>query len=174
MKSSVETSPTPVPPNGDNPGTATGDSVGRAPEAEPHEVRWRIDSKPSSDDRGGHKARFVPYITMERCADLLDDWVGPEFWWPNFDDVGKGVMWCSITIEFGHRRITKTDVGTGTDEMSAVSKAFVRCATRQWGIGRNVRHLPTVVAPCRVYTPRPEADWCREPAHGAGDPAVAS
>lgn len=118
----------------------------------PAHVRWRVDSDPRTD-QGQIVARFVAYITQERLADMLDAWVGVENWWPEYEQDGPA-MWCRITVRnpVTGELVTKPDVGDMGDSFkSAVSDAFKRCATRAWGVGREVRHIPSLWAPCRAY-----------------------
>lgn len=122
------------------------------PKLPPLKVRWRADSAPKVDDRGNTSARFVPYITQETCADLLDEWVGPFSWHAEFRPDGKS-MWCDIVIVNPDGvHVRKTDVGDCVDLKSGTSDSFKRCATRQWGVGREVKSLPNIWAPCRTYT----------------------
>ncbi len=132
-------------------------SLGLPPPLNLQHVRWRVDSKPACRD-GQYTARFVPYVTMERLAGLLDVWVGPARWWAEFEPSGT-VMWCRITILTGAGdAVTKIDAGDldGTNVKAAVSDSFKRCASRMWGVGREVRSIPTLWAPCRTYESRGE------------------
>lgn len=128
--------------------------LGTRPELNPAHVKWRVDSEPS-EDGNAHKARFVPWLPQERLADMLDEWVGPENWTDTYEPDGR-FIWCNITVMLptGHQ-VTKTDVGDmGESLKNATTDAFKRCATRKWGVGREVRHVPTLWAPCRTYVRR--------------------
>lgn len=127
------------------------EALGPMPDLNPTHIRWKVDSAPSTRD-DETSARFVAYVTMERLAGLLDDWVGPERWHATFDPVGSHV-WCHITVTTSTgQAITKTDVGDFDKSMkAAVSDSFKRCASRMWGAGREVRSLPYLWAPCRTY-----------------------
>ena len=122
------------------------------PMLSPAEVKWRVDSEPRQDGNEW-KARYVAWLPMETLADMLDEWVGPERWWATYEPDGSS-MWCQITVvaETG-QAVTKADVGdiVGGDLKAATSDSFKRCATRMWGIGREVRQVPTLWAPCRTY-----------------------
>jgi len=130
----------------------SGSILPKRPDLTPAHVKWRVDSKPRQDGR--HTiARFVAWLSQERLADMLDVWVGPENWFDTYTLDGK-FIWCTITITTPDgRNVQKVDVGdTGQSLKNATTDAFKRCATRKWGLGREVRHIPTLWAPCRTYT----------------------
>ncbi|MEM9521591.1 MAG: hypothetical protein AAGA37_19940 [Actinomycetota bacterium] len=124
------------------------------PEIDWTQLKWRVDSKPreASDSSSGYIARFVAWLPAERLADMLDAWVGPENWWSVYEPAGKE-MWCTISIQTPDGRVVhKVDVGDiGDSSKFGTTDSFKRCATRMWGIGREVRSIPTLWAPCRTY-----------------------
>ena len=126
--------------------TLTGQQIDAPPDVPLADVKWRVDSEPSS--RG--TARFIPYLNAEIVAGLLDSWVGPGCWSDAYEPApGKG-LWCHLSIKVGDEWVTKTDIGVPSNmeaEKGQVSDAFKRAASLKWGVGRNVYRLPNVWAP---------------------------
>ncbi len=120
------------------------------------EVEWRVDGKPSTKD-GKTTCRFVPYIDALWVSQALDEWIGTENWQDDYEVVrlgDKDAMLCRLSLKFGPEWVCKTDVGAVSNfegQKGAVTDAFKRCASRKWGVGRNVYDLPTLWAPCRTY-----------------------
>jgi hypothetical protein len=132
-----------------------------APEIRFEDISWRVDSKPTQDQR----ARFISYIDARTAAKYLDEWVGPDGWEERYEEAtlrGIPVLWCHLTIHFPRRSITRSDLATfsegrggDAETKTAVgikgwtSGAFKRAATK-YGIGRIAYELPEVWAPVRV------------------------
>lgn len=116
------------------------------------DVKWRVDGKPND---AKNSVRYVPYMDATTVAALLDEWVGPCNWRDEYESApGKG-LYCHLSVRDpdGGDWVTKTDIGVPSNfegEKGEVSDAFKRVATIKWGVGRNVYHLPTMWAACRV------------------------
>lgn len=122
--------------------------------ATPQHVRWYPEGAPVVHGDTA-RSRFVPYLTEEALADMLDGWVGP-FNWSVAYRVDRGAVWADVTITDPDdgRAVTKTDCADTKSSSSSIeaasTRAFQRTLQRKWGIGREVRHLPVIVAPCRL------------------------
>lgn len=131
--------------------------MGAAPSVPLAEVEWRVDGKPTTKD-GQTSCRFVPYLDALWVSQALDEWAGAENWQDDYEVVsigGKDAMLCRLSVKLGGEWVRKTDAGVASNfegQKGAVTDAFKRCASRKWGVGRNVYDLPTLWAPCRTYT----------------------
>lgn len=121
------------------------------------EVEWRVDGKPSTKD-GQTSCRFVPYLDALWVSQALDEWLGHACWSDEYEVVtigGKDAVLCRIGVCVGEGQwVTRTDIGVPSNfegQKGAVTDAFKRCASRKWGVGRNVYDLPTLWAPCRTF-----------------------
>jgi len=126
------------------------------------EVEWRADSEPYQRG-GGLQARWVPHLTYAICAELMDQWVGPNNW--RIDGYkpsswADGGLVCQVSVRFAGDdewvpRQGAGDVPGGQHSVKgAETDAFKRCVGRSWGCGRNVYKLPTLYAPCGSYQAR--------------------
>lgn len=86
--------------------------------------------------------RDMSYITARTAMNRLDEVVGPENWWDEYDADDKSVV-CKLSVRLPDgTTITKWDVGghagmqdEGDDEKSGWSDAFKRAAVK-FGVGR--------------------------------------
>jgi hypothetical protein len=98
---------------------------------EPEEVRIR--------PQGG---RNLQYVTARTVMNRLDDVLGPENWWDEYQPLEHSVI-CRLTVKLPDgSTLTKSDAGgyagmpdSGDDEKSGFSDAFKRAAVK-FGIGR--------------------------------------
>jgi len=98
---------------------------------EPHEVKIR--------PQGG---RQLKYVTARTVMNRLDEAIGPENWWDEYEQSERSVV-CKLTLRLPDGQIlTKYDVGghagmqdEGDDEKSGFSDAFKRAAAK-FGVGR--------------------------------------
>ncbi len=98
---------------------------------EPHEVKIR--------PQGG---RQLKYVTARTIMNRLDETIGPENWWDEYEQGERSVV-CKLTLRLPDGRLlTKMDVGghagmqdEGDDEKSGFSDAFKRAAAK-FGAGR--------------------------------------
>jgi len=89
--------------------------------------------------QGGKK---LSYITARTAMNRLDDVLGPENWWDDYQSLENCVV-CRLSIRLPDGSIiTKVDAGgcagmqdTGDDEKSGFSDAFKRAAVK-FGVGR--------------------------------------
>ncbi len=124
------------------------------PFAPPTKILWRI-GEPVPGNRGeGHNAPLVAYLTADQCADLLDRWVGPFQWTVAYKPQPEiNALWCGVTVHHPDQPhpLTKWDCGEIGDSIKAASAdAFKRCVMRAWGLGRDIRMLPSMWAPVGV------------------------
>lgn len=128
----------------------------KAPDARLEDVEWRADSDAYERNKK-YTCRWVPHLTYTICADLLDEWVGPNNWRIDGYGIsewnGQGIS-CTVSVRFedGGEWISRTgygDMASGIHQTKgSESDAFKRCVGRAWGCGRNVYDLPTLYAPC--------------------------
>jgi hypothetical protein len=86
--------------------------------------------------------RQLQYITARTVMNRLDDVLGPENWWDEYQPLEHSVI-CRLTIRLPDgATLTKSDAGgyagmpdSGDDEKSGFSDAFKRAAVK-FGIGR--------------------------------------
>lgn len=98
---------------------------------EPHEVKIR--------PQGG---RQLKYVTARTVMNRLDEAIGPENWWDEYEQSERSVV-CKLTLRLPDGQVlTKYDVGghagmqdEGDDEKSGFSDAFKRAAAK-FGVGR--------------------------------------
>jgi hypothetical protein len=90
-------------------------------------------------DRGGRRIR---YVTARTIMNILDDVVGPENWWDEYEPIRGGII-CRLSVRFpGGNVVTKCDVGgnqgvadPGDDDKSGYSDSLKRAACK-FGIAR--------------------------------------
>ena len=109
---------------------------------EPHEVKW----KPQAVRDG--RALAVAYVDARVVMDRLDDVFGPGGWQDEYSIIDKESTACRLSVKFGDEWITKTDVGSQSEQpdegdrrKAAFSDALKRAAVK-FGIGRYLYRLP--------------------------------
>ncbi len=111
------------------------------------------------------KGRSMQYVTARTIMNRLDDVVGCECWWDEYEPHENSVL-CKLTIGLPDGRVlTKQDAGgyagmadQGDDEKSGYSDAFKRAAVK-FGIGRYLYRdgVPAFVRErCQVPEPNPD------------------
>lgn len=90
----------------------------------------------------------MAYIDARLIQDRLDDVLGVENWQDRYDFLPDGSVVCRLRLNLGGRWITKTDVGSPSEQpdsgdrvKAAVSDALKRAAVK-FGIGRYLYRLP--------------------------------
>jgi len=86
----------------------------------------------------------LSYVTARTVMNRLDEVVGPENWWDDYEQNEESVV-CRLTLRLPDgTTVTKCDAGghagmadTGDDEKSAYSDAFKRAAVK-FGVGRHL------------------------------------
>lgn len=129
----------------------------------------------------GNRAMACAYIDARDVQNRLDEAVGPENWWADYQILGKGEMViCRLTLLVGGRAVTKTDVGgesdqpDGGDRLKAAFSDSLKRAAVQWGVGRYLYYLPSVwcdfdPAAKQITRPPQLPDWAL-PARGGSTP----
>lgn len=113
----------------------------------PFEVR-EVKFKPQSVK--GNRALAMAYIDCRVVQDRLDDVVGVENWQDSYEIVPDGSVVCWLAIKVGGEWITKTDVGSpseqpdGGDRLKAAFSDALKRAAVKFGIGRYLYRLPAV------------------------------
>jgi hypothetical protein len=134
---------------------------------EAHEVKVRSQS-----------GRQLHYITARTAMNRLDDVLGPEHWWDEYEPSEKSVL-CRLTIRLPDgTTLTKCDAGgyagmadSGDDDKSGYSDSFKRAAVK-FGIARYLYRdgVPHFVQE-RVSVPPPaEVNGHAEPARPRDEP----
>ncbi|MBA4187738.1 MAG: hypothetical protein C0467_06935 [Planctomycetaceae bacterium] len=95
-----------------------------------------------------NRALAMGYIDARLIQDRLDDVLGVENWQDKYDFLPDGSVVCRLRLKLGGRWITKTDVGSPSEQpdsgdrvKAAVSDALKRAAVK-FGIGRYLYRLP--------------------------------
>lgn len=90
----------------------------------------------------------MAFIDARLIQDRLDETVGVENWQDRYDFLPDGSVVCRLRLKLGGRWITKTDVGSPSEQpdsgdrvKAAVSDALKRAAVK-FGIGRYLYRLP--------------------------------
>jgi hypothetical protein len=90
----------------------------------------------------------MAYIDARLIQDRLDDVLGAENWEDAYKLLPDGSVMCRLRVKLGDRWITKTDVGSPSEQpdsgdrlKAAVSDALKRAAVK-YGIGRYLYRLP--------------------------------
>lgn len=111
----------------------------------PFEVR-EIKFKPKMVKN--NRALAMAYIDARLIQDRLDQVLGVENWQDNYDLLPDGSVICRLKLKLGNRWITKTDVGSPSEQpdsgdrlKAAFSDALKRAAVK-FGIGRYLYRLP--------------------------------
>jgi len=95
-----------------------------------------------------NRALAMAYIDARLIQDRLDGVLGVENWQDNYEILADGSVICRLKLKFGNRWITKTDVGSPSEQpdsgdrlKAAFSDALKRAAVK-FGIGRYLYRLP--------------------------------
>ena len=106
----------------------------------PEKVHWRIGSK----TKDGSKARLLAYLNARDVMERLDEVVGPDGWYDEYDETPKRLL-CTIYLKIGDAPsgpygnwVGKCDGAGDTNmegEKGGISDAFKRAAVK-WSIGR--------------------------------------
>jgi hypothetical protein len=95
-----------------------------------------------------NRALAMAYIDARLIQDRLDDVLGVENWQDKYDIQPDGSVVCRLRLKLGGRWITKTDVGSPSEQpdlgdrlKAAFSDALKRAAVK-FGIGRYLYRLP--------------------------------
>ncbi len=95
-----------------------------------------------------NRALVMAYIDARLIQDRLDEVLGLENWQDRYDFLPDGSVVCHLRVRLGDRWVTKTDVGSPSDQSdsgdrvkAAVSDALKRAAVK-FGIGRYLYRLP--------------------------------
>jgi hypothetical protein len=109
---------------------------------EPKEVKFKPQMVKNN------RALAMGYIDARLIQDRLDDVLGVENWQDKYDFLPDGSVVCRLRLKLGGRWITKTDVGSPSEQpdsgdrvKAAVSDALKRAAVK-FGIGRYLYRLP--------------------------------
>jgi hypothetical protein len=90
----------------------------------------------------------MAYIDARLIQDRLDDVLGVENWEDSYKILPDGSVMCRLRIKLGDRWITKTDVGSpseqpdGGDRLKAAFSDALKRAAVKYGIGRYLYRLP--------------------------------
>lgn len=95
-----------------------------------------------------NRALAMGYIDARLIQDRLDEVLGVENWQDKYEFLPDGSVVCRLRLKLGGRWITKTDVGSPSEQpdsgdrvKAAVSDALKRAAVK-FGIGRYLYRLP--------------------------------
>ncbi len=126
--------------------------------------------------RSAAGGRQVPYITARTAMNRLDDVLGPENWWDEYQPLENSVV-CKLSIRLPDASVvTKSDAGgyagmsdSGDDDKSGFSDAFKRTAAK-FGVARYLYRdgVPTFV---REREPGVDHSPAREAPTGRTAPA---
>lgn len=90
----------------------------------------------------------MAYIDARLIQDRLDEVLGVENWADRYTILPDGSVMCRLSIKLGDRWITKTDVGSpseqpdGGDRLKAAFSDALKRAAVKFGIGRYLYRLP--------------------------------
>jgi hypothetical protein len=113
--------------------------------AEPFEPR-EVKFKPQSVKN--NRCLAMAYIDARLIQDRLDEVLGVENWTDNYTILNDGSVMCRLRLKLGDRWITKTDVGSpseqpdGGDRLKAAFSDALKRAAVKFGIGRYLYRLP--------------------------------
>lgn len=113
--------------------------------AEPFEPR-EVKFKPQSVKN--NRCLAMAYIDARLIQDRLDDVLGVENWTDAYTILNDGSVMCRLRLKLGDRWITKTDVGSpseqpdGGDRLKAAFSDALKRAAVKFGIGRYLYRLP--------------------------------
>lgn len=109
---------------------------------EPKEVKFKPQMVKNN------RALAMGYIDARLIQDRLDEVLGVENWQDKYEFLPDGSVVCRLRLKLGGRWITKTDVGSPSEQpdsgdrvKAAVSDALKRAAVK-FGIGRYLYRLP--------------------------------
>ncbi len=109
---------------------------------DPSEVKW----KPAVVS--GNRAIALAFVDARVIQDRLDDVLGTANWQDAYDVLPEGSVVCRLSIRIGSEWITKTDVGSPSEQpdagdrmKSGFSDGLKRAAVK-FGIGRYLYRLP--------------------------------
>jgi hypothetical protein len=98
----------------------------------------------------GNRALGIAYIDARAVMDRLDAAAGVGGWQDSYDPLPDGTVVCRLRVKIGKAWITKTDVGSPSDQKdegdrrkAAFSDALKRVAVK-FGIGRYLYNLEAV------------------------------
>ncbi|MGL6075110.1 MAG: Rad52/Rad22 family DNA repair protein [Fimbriiglobus sp.] len=100
----------------------------------------------------GNRAMALAYIDSRAIQDRLDEVVGVENWQDDYELLPDGSVVCRLQIRVEDRWITKTDVGSpseqpdGGDRLKAAFSDALKRAAVKYGIGRYLYRLPILWA----------------------------
>lgn len=115
----------------------------------PFEVR-EVKFKPQSVK--GSRALAMAYIDCRVVQDRLDAVLGVENWQDSYEITADGSVVCRLAIKVGGEWITKTDVGSpseqpdGGDRLKAAFSDALKRAAVKFGVGRYLYRLPALWA----------------------------
>jgi Rad52/22 family double-strand break repair protein len=113
--------------------------------AEPFEPR-EVKFKPQSVKN--NRCLAMAYIDARLIQDRLDEVLGVENWTDSYTILNDGSVMCRLRLKLGDRWITKTDVGSpseqpdGGDRLKAAFSDALKRAAVKFGIGRYLYRLP--------------------------------
>jgi hypothetical protein len=109
---------------------------------EPREIKFKPQMVKNN------RALAMAYIDARLIQDRLDAVLGVENWQDKYDILHDGSVMCSLRVKLGSRWITKTDVGSPSEQPDAgdrLKAAFsdgLKRAAVKFGIGRYLYRLP--------------------------------
>lgn len=95
-----------------------------------------------------NRALAMAYIDARHIQDRLDEVLGVENWEDGYKILADGSVMCRLRIKLGDRWISKTDVGSpseqpdGGDRLKAAFSDALKRAAVKFGIGRYLYRLP--------------------------------
>jgi len=95
-----------------------------------------------------NRALAMPYIDARCVQDRLDEVVGVDGWQDRYEVLPDGSVVCTLRVRLGGRWITKTDVGSlseqpdGGDRLKAAFSDALKRAAVKFGVGRYLYRLP--------------------------------
>lgn len=95
-----------------------------------------------------NRALALAYVDARVIMDRLDDVLGVARWQDNYEILADGSVQCRLRIFVGGRWITKTDVGSpseqpdGGDRLKAAFSDALKRAAVKFGLGRYLYRLP--------------------------------
>lgn len=109
---------------------------------EPREVKYKPQMVKNN------RCLAMAYIDARLIQDRLDDVLGVENWEDAYKILADGSVMCRLRVKLGDRWITKTDVGSpseqpdGGDRLKAAFSDALKRAAVKFGIGRYLYRLP--------------------------------
>ena len=108
---------------------------------EPREVKYKPQMVKNN------RCLAMAYIDARLIQDRLDEVLGVENWEDGYNILADGSVMCRLKCKLGDRWITKTDVGSpseqpdGGDRLKAAFSDALKCAAVKFGIGRYLYRL---------------------------------